>query len=282
MDLNAFADSLAELSSSKGDWSARCHVVGIMVSALAIALLSVKFVGEDISGWLTAAGSAIVGFGLWLSRRAQRMNWDARFIRRRALLANALGYSEAVSEGLDVITEAVMTQQVRSTPSSERAGYYSSNSAQGITRLEENLLESIVWTEKLYRAAKRRLLVRAVVTTVFATALGGGIVLGGTGALDARAALQLASVVLVFVVSADQFDSAGRWEWASAEARRLRHVLSSTRSNDFSEQRTVRIWAAFADYAVLTTVAPAIPRGLYEHHQVELGALSSAVLSQKK
>ena len=278
MDLNVVADALSHSSSKATDWSGRCHIIGIAASVLAIALLSAGVVSATASGWFTVSGASIVGCGLWLSKKAQGVNWRARFIRRRALLTNSIGYGDALAEGLDLITDSLTDERLRSVPKEDRQGYYSSNASEGIERLRENLVESAIWTEKLYRAAKAQLLIKSLVIVVCAIGMAATIVFARKGAIDTTAALQLVSVALVFVVSAEQFDNVERWKWASGEARRLRQALTVARHGDSDQQAAVRVWVAFSDYAVLTSIAPAIPRRLYQRYGAELSAASAAIL----
>lgn len=280
MDLNDMANALTASSSRQTEWSAHFHTVGVIISALAIGLVSSHFVSETIGEWLAIAGSTIIGTGLWLGRHAQGINWRARFLRRRALLADSLGYSHALREGLDVATDVLDSAEIWSASSAQSGAYYASQQPVGVERLRENLVESAAWTEKLCRISAAKALGRAVVVLVIAIGMAAAVAMVRTGALDGTAVLQLFSVALVFVVSADQFDAVVKWRWAAAETRRARDTASSAEADGLGNIAVVQIWVAFADYAVVTTVAPAIPRDVYERYRRELEALSATLSRQ--
>jgi hypothetical protein len=282
MKIDTMADALSRSSSKQTEWSGRLHAAGVVISAAAIGLLGAHLTSESFSAWLTVCGSTIIGCGLWLSRRAQRVNWRARFLRRRALLADSLGYGDALVEGLDLAADYLSDQHSWSAPEIDRSGYYLSKSTEGIMRLRDNLLESATWTEKLYRAAQKELTVRSSLELTAAIGMAMAIAFTGSGALDSTTIVQLISVALVFVVSSDQFDAIDKLGWASSEARRIRPMIAADPARAIDDTAVVRMWEAFADYAVLTSIAPAIPHRLYQRHRVKLDALSAVILNSER
>jgi hypothetical protein len=277
MNLHALADTLTRASSRATDWSARLHTGGILMSALAIGLVGAGLLSEAGGGWLALTGSVTMAIGLWLSRRAQRVNWRARFTRRRALLNDSLGYTDSVGETLDMVADSISGSETWPTTDAAKVAYYASAASPGTGRLRDNLVESAIWTEKLYRAARRRLMIKTVLTLVVAIAMAAAIVFVMNRALDIGAAVGLLSVALVFVVSADQFDTAERFGWAAAETRRIRESIVTIAEKGSAEVNRIRTWVAFADYAVVTSIAAAVPHRLYLRYSAKLQAVSSAI-----
>ena len=270
------ADQLTEASSARTEWSERLHAVGAISSALAIALLGLSQISEGNAAWISVLGSIAIAFGLWLGRRAQRVNWGARFVRRRSLLADALGYPDALAEGLDAAVDIPGKQSAWPVVDRAAAPYYSSTGEQGIERLRQNLIESAIWTEYLFRTASVRTLKRSLIVLVLAIGMASFVLLTGKGNLDTSSALQLLSVALVFIVSADQLDASEKWRWAARKVRDARLALAQVGAAG-ADPNVARIWAVFSDYAVLTSIAPAIPRQLYKRHSGKITVLSKAL-----
>ncbi len=274
MDLHAVSDDLQKDCYRKSEQCGWLHLVGVTMAAMSIGLLGGHIISDRVSGWLAIGGSTAVGLGLWRGRHAQMANWRSRFARRRALLADSLAYDSAESETLDITTDILERTHLNDGALNRR--YYSSLQAVGPERLRENLIESAIWTEKLFKVGQRVFFNRTVVALATALVLAMATIFFRAGTLDYTSVIQLFSVALVFVVSADQFDASAKWGWAAQEAMRLRLVATAV---DVSKPEAMpQLWAAFTDYAVVTTVAPPVPRYMFDANRGALDVLSHAWL----
>jgi hypothetical protein len=276
MDLHAVADSLTVSSSRHSGAANALNLLGLLVGALSIALYATQIISVAQSTWLSASASILICLGFFFGRRAQGRNVLARFMRRRALLADAIGYEDALEDGLDAAADSLDDRRLWTAASRDAKDYYASSHDKGIERLRQNMIESAVWTEKLYRAARTHLVRRTAFNLTCAFVMTMAIILTKTGAIDRAVLLQLLSVSLVFAGSAEQIDSIGKWSWASAETRRVREGLAPVTN---ATHLNVVVWVAFADYAVITSVAPAIPQHLFKRHREQLSAVADKVLN---
>jgi len=276
MDLHTVADSLTVSSSRHSGWANSLNLLGLLIGALSIALYSVRMISSEQSSWLSGFASILICMGFFFGRRAQGRNVLARFMRRRVLLADAVGYEDALGDGLDVAADSLDDRRVWKASPTTTQEYYASNLDKGVQRLKQNLIESAVWTEKLYRSAKIGLVRRTVFSLTCAFLMTMAIILTKTGAIDTAIFLQLVTVSLVFAGSAQQIDSISKWSWASAETRRVRDgLLADTNATHLN----IRVWVAFSDYAVITSVAPAIPQRLFRRHRAQLSVVAKEVVS---
>jgi hypothetical protein len=264
MHLHSIAEALQKECHGHIEWSGVLHLGGVLLAVASVVLLGAHLVSHEVSAWLAIAGSTAVGFGLWSGRRAQMSNWRSRFVRRRALLADSVGYSQAPFEVFDILANALEEADRWKGVPPRPDPYYTSTEPAGNERLRQNLVESAFWTEKLFRAGRREFLVRTAFALSSAIALGVALIFFTAGALDSTSTIHLFSVAIVFIVSADQFDAAAKWGWAADDIMRLRNIAQTIDVG--SDDDVKRLWTAVTDYFVVTTVAPPVPKSLFKRH----------------
>lgn len=231
-------------------------------STLIIGLASL-YASETITYLLAITALCAEGTAWWLRQKAAKAHELGRRGRRQAILADSFAsemepYETVALRGAfdDSWTDLAKAHPVKN--------FYSSSCPPGPQRLRENIQESAFWSHRLYAAAQKRLLAKAVVCIVIITI----VVMSALPLATSATSLLVARIALLIATLLVAIDVVGRiiaWGAAAAAAdaidRRLEH------RETFGEQSAL---SAFADYATVTALAPPIPTVLYQQLKARL------------
>jgi hypothetical protein len=244
----------------------------------------------------TAASLAIVTelLALFTHHSALEAHSQGRQVMRRVMLLDARRPQDAglyldhvrleFSKSVRDAAEQKIADDPREGPAQHQLQrYYASERPPGLERLRDHLLESAMFTERLYRAGW---IFSAVMLTIFLT--GTAIVIGlmiarGFGPQEhwGQFGVRLLIAILAFIPASQELDHALLYRTMSSEVKKLiKRVEDLWDSKIPQEQLDLRLTADVGDYGADTTSAPPIRSLLYNWLDPRLNTVVLARLAE--
>lgn len=208
-------------------------------------------------GWTLALFACILVFvGFYLRMQANSLHLLSRDAQRLALLSDGLGRKVLTYDSVEIIKDCDLKEDWKKAFLPDK--YYTSHMKPGRARLALNIAESIFFSKSLLQRHQKTLLFRMIISPIVLILL---VIIILALWSDPDRYVIITGGAAVSLMWVDNLETLLKVRHAIRTYEKVDRRLDSIIETGGLEDE--RIFAAFADYALASGLAPPIPSGMY-------------------